>query len=280
MHHLPSTAFWLGFSIAAATVLAGPTAQAQTVIAPTPFSFDTAYGRLPKNVVPLDYTIALVPNVAAKTLRGKESVTLNFREATATIKFNSLNMKLDHVLFDGKPVASVESSDEQQLTSITLAAPARVGKHTLSFEYDGKIESGPQGMFVQNYTKPDGGKDTLISTKFEATDARRMFPCWDEPAFRATFELTATVPAAWATISNMPVAKRRVAGDLATTTFKRSPKMPTYLVEFSDDLAGWSAAAASFVAATTSATWTDDGTTTGTSPSNRTRRYYRLRASR
>jgi aminopeptidase N len=223
-------AFRLGFSIV--TALSAGHALAQTVIAPTPFSFDTAYGRLPKNVVPLDYTIALVPDIATKTLRGKESVTLNFREATATIQFNSLNMKLDHVLFDGKPVAAVESSDERQLTSITLAAPARVGKHTLSFSYDGKIESGPQGMFVQTYAKPGGGKDTLISTKFEATDARRMFPCWDEPAFRATFELTATVPAAWATISNMPVAKRKVDGALATTTFARSPKMPTYLVEF------------------------------------------------
>ena len=214
------------------TVLAAAPVMAQTVVAPTPFSFDTAYGRLPKNVVPLDYTIAIVPNVATKTLRGKESVTLNFREATTTIQFNTLNIQLDHVLFDGKPVAAVNSNDEQQLTTVTLATAAPVGRHTLSFNYDGKIESGPQGIFVQSYSKPDGSKDTLVSTKFEATDARRMFPGWDEPAFRATFELTATVPAAWATISNMPVAHRSVHGALATTTFQRSPKMPTYLVEF------------------------------------------------
>lgn len=59
-----------------------------------------------------------------------------------------------------------------------------------------------------------------------------MFPCWDEPAFRATFELTATVPANWGTVANMPVAHRSVHGRMATTTFQRSPRMPTYLIEF------------------------------------------------
>src|SRR5262249_47320961 len=62
-------------------------------------------------------------------------------------------------------------------------------------------------------------------------------------AFRAIFELTVTVPAAWATVSNMPVARREVHGEQATTTFQRSPSMPSYLLEFSaGDLAPVSAA--------------------------------------
>ena len=197
-----------------------------------PFSFDSASGRLPKNVVPTDYTIAIVPDAAALTLRGDESVSLNFRAATDTIAFNSLNMTLDHVLFDGKPVKAVVSSDEQQLSTVTLKRKAAVGKHTLSFSYNGKIERGPQGMFAQNYARQDGGKGLLLSTKFEATDARRMFPCWDEPSFRATFKLSVTAPAAWSGIANMPVEKRVQHGALATTTFQRTPKMPTYLVEY------------------------------------------------
>ncbi len=66
----------------------------------------------------------------------------------------------------------------------------------------------------------------------ESTDARRMFPCWDEPAFRATFQLSVTVSSGWATVSNMPVARRTVHGALATSAFERSPKMPSYLIEF------------------------------------------------
>ncbi|HEY0801860.1 MAG TPA: M1 family aminopeptidase [Steroidobacteraceae bacterium] len=207
-----------------------------TLLAPTawcgaPFAFESAPGRLPKNVVPLSYDVAIVPHVETLSLTGTESVRLQFRAATATVQFNSLNESLNHVLLDGKPVKSVTSSNEQQLTTVTLMSPA-IGLHTLSFSYTGKIETQPQGLFAQQYTKPGGAMATLLSTQMEATDARRMFPCWDEPSFRADFRLTVTVPASWATVGNMPIAHRDVHADLATVSFQRSPKMPSYLVEF------------------------------------------------
>ena len=207
-----------------------------------PFSFDTAPGRLPKNVVPTEYRIAIVPDAAKLSLSGTESVTLQFREATATIVFNSLNEKLRRVRLDGKPVKQVVSDDKQQLTTVTLAAPARPGAHVLSFAYTGKIETQPIGLLAQPYQKPDGGKGLLLSTQFDPTATRRIFPCWDEPAFRAVFRLTVTVPAAWVTVFNMPIASRSVHGALATTTFRDSPKMSSYLVEFTGgDLAEISA---------------------------------------
>ena len=191
-----------------------------------PFSFESAPGRLPKNVVPLSYDVAIVPDADALRLTGTESVRLQFRAATATVQFNSLNETLSHVLLDGKPVKSVASNDEQQLTTVTLTKPA-TGLHTLRFSYSGKIETQPVGLFAQKYTKPGGGEGVLLSTQMEATDARRMFPCWDEPAFRATFHLSVTVPASWATVGNMPIARRTVHGQLATVSFQRSPKMPS-----------------------------------------------------
>ncbi|WP_338772055.1 M1 family aminopeptidase [Massilia sp. METH4] len=174
----------------------------------------------------------LTPNAAARTLSGREKIVLAITSPTATIQFNSLNQKLTNVLFDGKPVKSVESSDEKQLTTVTLNAPALRGRHTLTFDYTGKIETKPVGLFAQPYKTPDGIDGELLSTMFQATDARRMFPCWDEPAFRAVFTLTVTTPASWAVYSNMPQASRTVAGELATTSFEPTPKMPTYLLEF------------------------------------------------
>jgi aminopeptidase N len=199
-----------------------------------PFSFDTAQGRLPKNVVPLDYDIAIVPNLTDRTLAGEESVVLDFRAATDTIQFNSLNEVLDRVRLDGEAVKSVVSSDEQQLTTVTLVRVAGIGQHKLTFTYQGKIESSPHGLFAQSYVRQDGSRDVMLSTQFEAIDARRMFPCWDEPAFRSTFALTVTVPKSWSAISNMPIASR-VEHDLtlATATFERTPRMPTHLLEFS-----------------------------------------------
>jgi aminopeptidase N len=196
-----------------------------------PFSFESAPGRLPKNVVPVSYDVAIVPDADALKLTGTESVQLEFRAATATVQFNSLNETLSHVLLDGKPVKTVTSSDEQQLTTVTLTKPV-TGPHTLSFSYSGKIETQPQGLFAQKYKKSGGGEAVLLSTQMEATDARRMFPCWDEPSFRAYFHLTVTVPASWATVGNMPIARRAVHGQSATVSFQRSPKMPSYLVEF------------------------------------------------
>ncbi len=204
---------------------------AAPVFAEAPFSFDAAPGRLPKNVVPQDYDIALVPDISAHTVQGTETITLKVRSATTTLTFNSLNQTLDHVLFDGGPVSGVGSDDKAQLTEVTLTKPAAPGLHRLSFSYSGKIESQPFGLYTQTFKRPDGTSDSLLSTKFEATDARRMFPCWDEPAFRATFRVTVTVAANWATIGNMPIAQRTVDGTLATTRFERTPKMPTYLVE-------------------------------------------------
>jgi aminopeptidase N len=197
-----------------------------------PFSFESAPGRLPKNVVPLSYDVAVVPDAAALRFTGTESIHLEFRAATATVQFNSLNETLSHVLLDGKPVKSVASNDEQQLTTVTLTKPATVGRHTLSFSYSGKIETGPQGLFAQKYKEAGGAEAVLLSTQMEATDARRMFPCWDEPSFRAYFHLTVTVPASWATVGNMPIERRTVHGQTATVSFQRSPKMPSYLVVF------------------------------------------------
>ena len=204
---------------------------AAPAFAEAPFSFDAAPGRLPKDVVPKDYDIALVPDIATHTLRGTEAITLEIRSATTTLTFNSLNERLEQVRFDGHPVAEVQSDDKAQLTRVTLSRQARPGPHRLTFSYSGKIESQPFGLYTQSFKRPDGAPDSLLSTKFEATDARRMFPCWDEPAFRATFRVSVTVAANWVTISNMPIARRTVNGALATTRFERTPSMPTYLVE-------------------------------------------------
>jgi len=212
--------------VLAATVIAAAPALA------APFSPEQAPGRLPKNVIPLSYTIAIVPNLAGLSLAGRESIVLKVRTATDTIQLNSLNEIFHDVRFDGKSVKQVVTNDKAQLTTIALNSSAAAGTHTLSFSYSGKIEEQAQGLFVQTYLDPSGAKRTLLSTQMEATDARRMFPCWDEPAFRATFRLTATVPASWATVGNMPIAKRVLHGNVATTTFENSPKMPSYLVEF------------------------------------------------
>jgi aminopeptidase N len=212
--------------------------------AATPNEFVAAQGRLPRDVRPLAYTLDLVPDLATLTTHGRESVLLEFRAQAATIQFNSLGERLGQVRFDGHPVRAVVSDDAAQLTTVTLPRAAAVGRHTLSFRFHGVIERDPRGLYVLQYRDARGAIARLLSTQMESTDARRMFPCWDEPAFRATFELRTTQPAAWAVIGNMPVEQREVRGALATTRFARSPPMPSYLVEYTTgDLAALHGAA-------------------------------------
>jgi len=216
--------------IAAAAISMATGAPGQ---AEAPFSFDAAPGRLPKNVVPVRYSIAIVPDIDTLSVTGTESVTLQFRAATDSIIFNSLNQTLSDLRLDHRPVASVRSDDERQLTTVTLVTAAPVGRHTLTFSYVGKIETQPHGLFAQSYTLTGGAQGRLLSTKMESTDARRMFPCWDEPAFRSSFQLSVTLPSAWQAVSNMPVARQAVHGATTTTAFRPSPPMPSYLVELS-----------------------------------------------
>ena len=215
------------FALAAAFVL-GAAAPAGAAVAP--FNFDTTPGRLPKTVVPTDYIIALTPDAGAKTLRGTENVALDVRRPTKHIVFNTHDLTIADARLDGARVARTVTQNDKQLTTLTLARPAAVGHHVLTLAYSGKIEDSPDGLFAQDYRTPDGRSGRMLSTQFESTDARRMFPGWDEPAFRATYQLTVTLPAAWTAVSNMPVQSRAVHGALATTAFARTPKMPSYLV--------------------------------------------------
>lgn len=197
-----------------------------------PFSFDKAPGRLPKDVVPVDYTVSIQPDVPAMAFDGSETVVLDVRSATATVRFNTLNETLRDVRLDGQPVEEVATDDTAQISTLTLRTPAAPGRHVLSLSFRGALETMARGLFVQPYVGPDGRRGMVLSTKMESTEARRMFPCWDEPAFRSTFELSVTVPRRWSAVSNMPLEHRHVHGEFATLTFQRSPRMPSYLIEF------------------------------------------------
>ncbi|GAC1422748.1 MAG: M1 family metallopeptidase [Candidatus Velthaea sp.] len=198
--------------------------------AEAPFSFDATPGRLPKTVVPLDYTIALTPDVTAHTLSGTEIVKLAIRKPTNTIVFNTLDMKIGTARVDGKP-ARVKTDNTAQLSKVTTASPLGIGTHTLALAYTGVIRRTAEGLFYQPYRTPDGKTKELLSTQMESTDARRMFPAWDEPAFRSTYKLSVTLPANYVAVSNTPIERTMArANARKTTTFARTPKMSSYLV--------------------------------------------------
>ena len=159
-----------------------------------PFSFKDTPGKLPKEVVPTDYSVRIVPDINKFTFAGTETVKLNVRSAVRQLVLNALELKIETASINGKdlPVSAIKTDTKNELLTLALPSELATGEHTLTLRFTGKINEQGQGLFYMRYQEHgNGARKIMLGTQFEATDARRFFPCWDEPAFRARFQLTA-----------------------------------------------------------------------------------------
>ncbi len=216
------------------------------MIAEKPFSFKDTPGKLPKEVVPTDYSIRIVPNIDKSvsrtdssrgelTFTGTETVKLNVRSPVHQLVLNALELEITEASLDGKalPKSAIKTDREKELLTLALPSELARGDHTLALSFSGKINQQGQGLFYMHYHEQGSGtKKIMLGTQFEATDARRFFPCWDEPVFRARFQLTAVVPENWLAVSNMPVeSEKKIAGG-KEVSFAPTPPMSSYLNVF------------------------------------------------
>ena len=188
---------------------------------------------LPADVTPTHYDIQVTPNAQALTFDGHVAIDVTVAKPTNTIKLNAADLLFGKVALTGEAAAPKISYDTTQETAtLTFAQPVTAGTHTLTIDYAGKINQHAAGLFALDYDAA-GGKKRALFTQFENSDARRFIPSWDEPARKATFTLTATVPANEMSVSNMPIAKTEpLPGGLARVHFATSPKMSSYLLFF------------------------------------------------
>jgi aminopeptidase N len=199
------------------------------------FDFATTPGKLPKQVVPTEYSIRIVPNIDKLTFAGSETVKLNVRSPVRQLVLNVLEMEIASAILDDKalPKSAIKIDKKQELLTIALPSEISVGDHTLALDFSGKINQQGQGLFYAPYQEQGTGtKKIVLGTQFEATDARRLFPCWDEPSFRARFQLTAIVPENWLAVSNMPVEKETKVERGKEVRFAMTPPMASYLNVF------------------------------------------------
>src|SRR6058998_3030706 len=184
-----------------------------------PFSFKDTPGKLPKEVVPTDYSIRIVPNIDALKFSGTETVKLDVRNPVHRLVLNALEMEISEASLDGKtlPKSAIQIDRENELIILALPSELAAGNHRLALSFSGKINQQGQGLFYMRYQEQGSPaaveKKIMLGTQFEATDARRFFPCWDEPAFRARFQLTTVVPGNWVAVSNMLIeSEKKIAG--------------------------------------------------------------------
>src|SRR6478735_10838733 len=197
-----------------------------------PFAFADTPGQLPKGVVPRHYTLRLQPDLEDRTTFGTARIELDVHEPTTALVLNANQLSIDSAELVDDPaapqaLAPVIDTDRQTLTLPVTLAP---GSHVITLTFRGKIGTAAEGFFVDKYPTPSGEK-LMLGTQFEPTDARRAFPCWDEPVYRATYDITLVVPEKFMAVSNMPITHERVTGGgLKEVVFARTPAMASYLV--------------------------------------------------
>jgi len=210
-----------------------------TVTAEKPFNFESTPGKLTKQVVPTEYSIRITPDIERLMFTGSETVKLNVRAPVRELVLNALELEISSASVDDKMLArsAVRIDNGNELLTLTLPSELAAGDHTLALSFSGKINQQGQGLFYMRFhEKGTGATKIALGTQFEATDARRFFPCWDEPSFRARFQLTAVVPQNWLAVSNMPIEsetkidKSEIIGTGGKEVrFAMTPSMASYL---------------------------------------------------
>jgi aminopeptidase N len=186
--------------------------------------------RLPSTVVPERYTLSLTPDLKSATFAGVESIDVVLKNPSNSITLNSAEIAFQSVMITvaGKQqtaVVTLDANNQQATFRFSQTLPA--GKAKLAIRYTGILNNELRGFYLSKTERRN-----YAVTQFESTDARRAFPSFDEPALKATFDISLAVDKGDTAISNSPIASDNPGpGDgKHTITFLTTPRMSTYLV--------------------------------------------------
>lgn len=187
-----------------------------------------ASGRLPGGVAPTHYDISVKTDAAKLTFEGSEVISVTVTTPTPSITLHAADLAITSASVDGAP-ATITLDKANQMVTIKPAKPITAGNHELRFAWTGKINESAAGLFAIDYPGAKGSERMLV-TQFEAPDARRFAPMFDEPAQKATFTLSAFEPDGQTAFSNMPIESKAAAPGGHMVRFAKTPKMSSYLL--------------------------------------------------
>ncbi len=219
---------------------AAPLAITTPVIAQSPPSGPAASitTQLPRGAVPSHYAIEVTPDAANLKFTGKVSIDVTVTTAMPALVLNAADLTFSSVTLvpDAKGKAmkgSAKVDAAAQTVTLDFGKPLAPGRYTLAIAYAGIINTQANGLFALDYTNNEGQAKRALFTQFEAPDARRFVPSWDEPSYKATFDLSAIIPTGELAVGNMPVkSTKALSGGKTQVTFGTSPKMSSYLLFF------------------------------------------------
>jgi puromycin-sensitive aminopeptidase len=193
---------------------------------------DTA--RLSRAVLPIDYDLEIETDADIAQFSGRVTIALEIAEPTAVITLHAKELEVELVGLsqnDQQVTASLSIDAASERITVKAEHPLEIGTAELSLRFSAPVSRGMLGYYRSTYTDPAGAERVLAATQFEAPHARRAFPCFDEPEFKAVFNVTLVVAEDLLAISNGPEISRESLGD-GRIRVRFSPTIPmsTYLV--------------------------------------------------
>uniref|UniRef100_A0A6Q2Z5N0 Aminopeptidase n=1 Tax=Esox lucius TaxID=8010 RepID=A0A6Q2Z5N0_ESOLU len=190
--------------------------------------------RLPASVRPVNYNLSLTPNLTSKTFTGRTVINMMIQHDTKRVVLHSSDLNITKATFQSVEVKVLEYKP-WQLIAVSFPEDLKAGQVcVLTLEYKANLSNTYDGFYNSSYNDVTGAKRVLAATQFEPQAARKAFPCFDEPAFKATFLVRITREPEYITLSNMPKAKTTTlpSGLLEDEFEQTSVNMSTYLVAF------------------------------------------------
>jgi puromycin-sensitive aminopeptidase len=187
--------------------------------------------RLSKDVIPLRYDIELKPDLANFTFSGVEAVTILNKKPTKNLTLHSKEIEVVTAKV-GDQFAKISYSPKSETVSFAFKTAIPKGQVRLSLVFKGILNDKMRGFYRSSYLI-DGKEHHMATTQFEATDARKAFPCFDEPAQKAVFHVSLIVPKGKTAISNtLPISVAEHEAGFDIVKFAPTPQMSTYLLAF------------------------------------------------
>ena len=177
--------------------------------------------RLSKDVLPSRYRLVFDLDFDTWTSSGHERIEVRTASPSRAIVLHALELEIKSASIDRTPVEAVSFDNESETATLRFASEVPAGEHTLEIAWKGGIRDSLRGLY-----RSLRGEERYAATQFEAADARRAFPCFDEPEFKAQFSLELIHPAGNAAIANMPIESQESIDERRTRTrFRETPKI-------------------------------------------------------
>ncbi len=222
--------------------MSNPSVEPETPSAPS--ESRASDHRLPAGVSPTHYLVRLEPDLDTATFTGTVAISLTVDAHTDAVVLNADELTVSGARIVGPDGADIDAAADPggretswsldiELERLRIDGPFDAGEHRIEIDFAGTLNDQLVGFYLSRFTDADGNERRLATTQFEATHARKAFPCWDEPAHKAVFEIEIVAAAGLEAIANTALVGSDVQPDgRVRHRFAPTIVMSTYLVAF------------------------------------------------